>query len=142
MMVAGEAPEQLSLDLEVEPLRSPDVDSDDGCEVGDRDWERCLWLEEILGSDDLPTDFAFGGIVVCLEEGVYLAIGSNPHEWQEFVWMEDGGWELGASDLGVSWPSRVDSTEFQFILRELRRKEALPLPIVRVMREAEALGIG
>ena len=100
----------------------------------DRDWERCLWLEEIL--QQLPIDFLFDEDchVVEVEDNTYVAIGMDPHQWQEFIWLGDDNWELGDSDTGNFEEPRVAVGDFAFILGELRMKEPMPLKELQAMR--------
>lgn len=135
--------EQLSLDIVIKP-ETTDVAIEE-YRMSDRAWERCMWLKEILVRS--PLDFVFTAKDCVFEdEDVYHAIGCDPHQWQEFIWHGDnewwvdndthwqsGGWELGESDMGRLY-QRVSSTEFEFILVELKRKEPMPLEKLKNMR--------
>ncbi|MEO1145156.1 MAG: hypothetical protein AAFY26_06120 [Cyanobacteria bacterium J06638_22] len=135
--------EQLSLDIVIKP-ETTDVAIEE-YRMSDRAWERCRWLEEILAR--LPLDFVFTEHCSVIEdEGVYTAWGCCPHEWQDFVWHGDdewwidddcqwqqGGWELGDSDTGRMY-RRVDKSEFEFILVELKRKKPMPINEFQGMR--------
>jgi hypothetical protein len=112
---------QLELALELGAVRD-----DDGCQANPRDWERCLWLEEILVKMPLSAFvFTEHDCVIPIDEGIYSALGSDPHQWQDFIWYGEDEWELGDSDTGSTISPRVDGVEFAFILGELNLKQPM-----------------
>lgn len=93
----------------------------------DREWERCSWLWEVLS--ELPIDWVvpdyFDGIgsVFVSADGVYSAVGSDPHEFQDFIWHDEI--ELAGSDRGKDF-NYITKTELAFIQREIDKREELP----------------
>ena len=124
---------QLTLNLVTEQQKVSVVD--DACLMRDRAWERCLWLKEILAKLPLGAFVFTEQCCVVEADGVYTAYGSNPHEWQDFIWIDGHEWMLGDSDMDSIFYKRVSHTEFELILGALKRKRPMEISKLRNARK-------